>query len=336
MLQDEARPPLGGFLPACALSGRGRASAVAARRRARPTLAALALAVLALAATPARADLCEAAALRAADAYGVPRAVMRAVLRVETGWGRGAARRGWPWSANADGRGFRFDSLEEAMAFATGPVARAAGNVDLGCFQISRRWHGEAFSGPREMLDPDRNALYAARLLRGHHERLGDWTRAVGAYHSMTEVHASRYRGRFQEELAALDDAPPPAEPGPLLAAAPLGAEPEPRRRAGPILTRLAGLGPAEIAPNRIAPAAADRLAPHLAPEPPLTAHPPLERVAPLEARPTLVAAAPLEGRARPLFEAGGVEAGGGAAAGGSLVPASSGARPLFGRGWGG
>jgi hypothetical protein len=145
----------------------------------------------------------------------------------------------------------------------------------------------------------------------------------------MTEVHASRYRGRFQEELAALGEAPPPAEPGPLLAAAPLGAEPAPRRRARPILTRLAGLGPAEIAPAEVAGAeAADR---HLSPEPPLVPHPPLERVEPLEARPTLVAAAPLEGRARPLFEAGGVGAGGG-----SLVPASSGARPLFGRGWGG
>ena len=334
MLQDEARPPLGGLLPACVrLPRRGRRGG-APRLSPRSILAALAAAAALLGAAPAQADLCEAAALRAADAYGVPSAVMRAVLRVETGAGRGAARRGWPWSANADGRGFRFESLEEAMAFATGPVARAAGNVDLGCFQISRRWHGEAFSGPREMLDPERNALYAARLLRGHHDRLGDWTRAVGAYHSFTEVHAARYRGRFQEELAALDGAPV-AEDLPRLAAA--APEPVARRRAGPILTRLAGLGPAEIAPAKLATAeilpaeiAATGAARPLAPEAPLASHPPLERVEPLEPRPVLVAA-PLEGRARPLL-AGGA----GGAAAGSLVPASAGARPLFGRGWGG
>lgn len=328
MLQDEARPPRRGLLPArVRLLPRGRTGGAApcfpCRTRARSPLAALALSTALLAAAPARADVCEAAALRAADAYGVPRAVMRAVLRVETGWGRGAARRGWPWSANADGRGFRFDSLEEAMAFATGPVARAAGNVDLGCFQISRRWHGEAFSGPREMLDPERNALYAAHLLRGHHGRLGDWTRAAGAYHSATEVHAVRYRGRFREELAALDGAPVP-EDLPRLAVAPTAPEPVAHRRAGPILTRLAGLSPAEFAAPEAAPEAR-----RLAPEPPLASHPPLERVEPLEPRPVL-AAAPLERPARPLLEGGG----GGAA--GSLVPASAGASPLFGRIWGG
>ena len=301
MLQDEARRPRGGHI-----------------------LRRLALAV-GLLASPAAADVCEDAALRAADAHGVPLAVMRAVLRVETGEGRGEARRGWPWSANADGRSFRFDTLGEAMAFATGSAARAAGNVDFGCFQISERWHGDAFSGPREMLDPMRNALYAARLLRGHHERLGDWTLAAGAYHSMTEALAVRYRARFRDELAALPDASAaPAAPVRVAArtgpAKPLLAG----RRAAPIFTRVALGGPGERrrddgadfdAPRARAPAAPSGGTRAVAP---LPSHPPLERVRPLVAR-----------TARPLVE-------GGAAAPGSLVPMSSAGGSLLGAGWGG
>jgi hypothetical protein len=251
---------------------------------------------------------------------------MRAVLRVETGEGRGEARRGWPWSANADGRSLRFDTASEAMAFATGPAARAAGNVDLGCFQISVRWHGEAFSGPREMLDPMRNAHYAARLLSGHHERLGDWVLAAGAYHSMTEEVASGYRARFRRELAALPQAPVrvasrtgPARP--LLSG----------RRAEPVFTRVAVGAPALLVeppttrPTEPAPLLADVDA-RPAPAAP---HPGARRVAPLPSPPPLERVPALVARARPLVE-------GAAAAPGSLVPASSAGRPLLQGGWGG
>ena len=294
-------------------AGVGRGGTLAQKRLLRRLLLA-ALVVLAPAA--AAADPCEAAALTAADAHGVPREVMRAVLRVETGSGKGAERGGWPWSANADGRSYRFEGLQDALAFAAGPVARAAGNVDLGCFQISERWHGEKFSGPREMLDPMRNALYAARLLRGHHERLGDWTLAAGAYHSMTEAVAVRYRARFRRELAALGPVSPPAE---AVARADPPAGPRPLlsgsgRRAAPIFTRVAGLGGG---------VAADAPAPDARAVEPLPSHPPLERVAPLVQRPS-----PLRSGARPLLAG----QGGGA---GSLVPASQATGPLLGRGWG-
>ena len=273
MLQNEARRPLGGLI---------RRSALAAG--------------LALAG-PAAADVCESAARRAAEVHGVPLAVMRAVLRVETGEGRGAARRGWPWSANADGRSHRFDSLGQALAFASGPAAKAAGNVDLGCFQISERWHGEAFAGPGEMLDPERNARYAARLLLGHHERLGDWTLAAGAYHSMTEEVASGYRARFLRELAALPEPVRVARAGP---ARPLASQ----GRAAPVFTRVA------LAPSPAPPPGARAVAP-------LPSHPPLQRVRPLVER------------ARPLVE-------GGRATPGSLVATSNADGPLLRGGWGG
>ena len=325
------------------------------RRAARRVAAALALWIGTL--VPAAADVCEEAALTAADAHGVPRAVMRAVLRVETGEGRGAARRGWPWSANADGASHRFDSFEAALAFARGPVARVAGNVDLGCFQISERWHGAEFAGPEEMLDPRRNALYAARLLAGHHARTGDWTLAAGSYHSFTEPLAAAYRTRFRSELAALGAAPPATR----LAEAPQAparrvvgrvGRASPLRAGGETFTQVAGLAPT---PGRVGAAsdldprpdrAADGLAPmggatapvladdaaspapsadlapaRLPPDAPLPSHPPLVE------RTTLASASPLTGGARPLL------GGGGAGAAGSLVPRDGGlVQPLFHR----
>ena len=307
-------------------------------------------------------EVCEAAASMAAEAEGVPLEMMRALTRVETGVGRGEARRGWPWSANADGRTYRFDSLEEALAFARGPVAHAASNVDLGCFQISRRWHGEAFADDHEMLDPARNALYAARLLSDHYARLGDWTLAAGAYHSRTEAHAGPYRQMVSAELAALG---PVAEVGPiapdlgprlaagagssLVASLPMPSQPIPVRQpargaGGGVFTRVSGYGSAPIPEAGPEAEARVELA-SFEPDAPIGLDPPLDPAQPSAEPRRAGRAAPLLAAARPLIASPADGAGAAGGAPGSLVPSSGGGGsllagggvPLLGpRGWGG
>ena len=41
----------------------------------------------------------------------------------------------------------------------------------FGCMQINWRWHGSAFDGVSDMLDPVKNTRYAARFLRLLHDR---------------------------------------------------------------------------------------------------------------------------------------------------------------------
>ena len=145
------------------------------------------------------AQLCEVAARQAASRHGVPLDVLRTVALVETGRARAGRMEPWPWAIHAEGQGHWFDSHAEAIAYARTRLQAGQKNVDLGCFQINYRWHGENFASLGAMLDPTQNADYAARLLSQHKARLGAWDLAAGAYHSATPQHAQRYIARFHQ-----------------------------------------------------------------------------------------------------------------------------------------
>jgi Transglycosylase SLT domain len=153
----------------------------------------------------APSDLCLAAARAAATETGVPHEVLLAVSLAETGRAdaaAGGALRPWPWTTGQAGAGNWFATREDAAAHVRDLLAQRVTNVDLGCFQINLRWHGSNFASVEAMLDPATNALYAARLLQSHHDRLQDWSAAAGAYHSGTEALALRYRERFDRIYA--------------------------------------------------------------------------------------------------------------------------------------
>lgn len=226
------------------------------RRRAIPTAAAALAAALAGApggalAMADPAALCEAATARAAASTGVPAEVLAAIALTESGRSRAGRMRPWPWTLHAEGRGHWFDSAAAAADAAQALLDRGVRNVDVGCFQVNHRWHGAAFASLDVMLDPDTNALHAARFLAGLADELGSWDAAVGAYHSRTPALAERYLARFRTHLAGLSDAPaaapaPAAPRGTALAdAPPLPAPGRPRRglvaypllQAGPAMT---------------------------------------------------------------------------------------------------
>ena len=169
------------------------------------------LCVLPGAARPDIAALCERAAERAAAATGVPASVLRAIALTESGRSRAGEFRPWPWTVNMEGKGRWFDSRAEALAYVEQHQARGARSFDVGCFQINHRWHGEAFASVDAMFDPDASARYAAGFLARLHSETGNWSAAAGAYHSRTEVHATRYRARFDRIHAGLTGTDAPA-----------------------------------------------------------------------------------------------------------------------------
>lgn len=161
--------------------------------------------VLLAAATPAREDpaaLCLDAAADAAFRTGVPYDVLLAITTVETGRGN----RPWPWTVNAGGEGQWFDSAADAEARVAEVVGDGETNVDLGCFQLNYRWHSQGFASIADMLDPDRNAAYAAAFLAGHFAQTGDWATAAAAYHSATPEHARIYQAKFEAAYAGVDE----------------------------------------------------------------------------------------------------------------------------------
>ena len=103
----------------------------------------------------------------------------------------------WPWVVNADGAAMYFDSKPAAVTWTRLALARGVRQVDVGCMQVNLQSHPEAFRDLDDAFDPAANADYAARfLLRLRADTQGDWTTAVGFYHSRTPVLAAEYRER--------------------------------------------------------------------------------------------------------------------------------------------
>lgn len=178
---------------------------------------------------PDFAAICDHAAVQAARATGVPISVLKAISLTETGRKTNGRFRPWPWTVNMEGKGFWFDSHDEALAFANQEFARGARSFDVGCFQINYKWHHQAFSSIDHMFEPLANALYAAEFLRSLYQQKGSWGAAAGAYHSLNPVHAKPYQARFETiraRLTAEDGLPLPEVSSAELAAATGGVDP--------------------------------------------------------------------------------------------------------------
>lgn len=161
------------------------------------------------------AALCDRAAVAAARKHGVPLDVLRTVALLETGRKQGGAMRPWPWALNAGGESHWLASKTRAKATARAILDSGRRNLDFGCFQVNYRWHGEHFASLGDMLDPAQNADYAARYLRSHYRRLGDWKAAVGAYHSRKPAQAARYLARYDSYARQLAPLAPVSAPEP-------------------------------------------------------------------------------------------------------------------------
>lgn len=147
---------------------------------------------------------CDHAALQSAERYGVPTHVMLAITRVETGRDIEGTLSPWPWAVNVAGASHWFNSQSEAADFVRRELDAGTSNIDLGCFQLNWRWHGQYFPSIDDMLNPDLNAEYAAAYLVEQHRQRGNWVDAVAAYHSSNPEYAERYIEKVERILMDL------------------------------------------------------------------------------------------------------------------------------------
>ncbi len=66
-------------------------------------------------------------------------------------------------------------------------------NIDLGVMQVNLRWHGKYFKNIEEMLTPEYNIKYAAKLLTSLYQQHGTWQKAVRYYHSAKPEYHRKY-----------------------------------------------------------------------------------------------------------------------------------------------
>ena len=165
-------------MPRCLALGLALVLAIAGSTPAEPARAAGAL---------GPAEICERAIVNGARRGGVPVEVLHAVALTETGRKQDGRLRAWPWAINREGKGYWFDSYEEALAFAKASLADGRRSFDVGCVQINYRWHGHAFPSLEAMFDPEWTATYAAQFLRTLYEERGSWSAAIGGPSLVTD-----------------------------------------------------------------------------------------------------------------------------------------------------
>lgn len=142
-----------------------------------------------------QSGLCLLATAAAERSHGLRPGTLGAIARVETGVRLPVTGdlQPWPWTVNVGGTGHWYPTRTAAAA-ATAAFLRTGGaDVDVGCLQVSMRYHRAAFPSLDAALDPASNVDYGATLLRSL-ARHGNVDAATGRYHSATPALGDPYR----------------------------------------------------------------------------------------------------------------------------------------------
>jgi hypothetical protein len=122
---------------------------------------------------------------RAEKSYQIPRGLLAAIAKTESGMRA--------YALNIGGREINAESVFEAKEIIQNHIDSGGSNIDIGVMQINWRWHGGRFNNIWDILSPERNVNYAARLLKSLHKQHGNWDKAVRYYHSANPEHNNRY-----------------------------------------------------------------------------------------------------------------------------------------------
>lgn len=120
------------------------------------------------------------------DTFHMPSNLIKAVAVTESGKYVKAAGRpvAWPWTVNAQGKGYYFANKREAVRAVADFRSKGVKSIDVGCMQINLLYHPEAFRNLEQAFEPKYNVGYAAKFLRDKYLQARNWQAAVGLYHN--------------------------------------------------------------------------------------------------------------------------------------------------------
>ena len=170
----------------------------------------------------------ESAWAQAARAHDIDPVTLYAVALQESRalWTDGTARP-WPWTLRSARDGTqRFGSRTAALEALEALLGAGERNIDVGLMQINWGFNGHRVDAPEALLDPHRNVLVGAEILRDAlRAHAGDLARALGAYHHGPDTERGRaYSAEVRRRIHALrsvaglrrrlTDPPPSADGG--------------------------------------------------------------------------------------------------------------------------
>ena len=143
------------------------------------------------------AKLCTRHLPRYEREYGIPTHLLSAISSTESGRYHKGLKINipWPWTINAGGKGYYYESKAEAIAAAKQMRRRGVKSMDVGCMQVNMMHHAQAFASLEEAFEPQHNIAYAASFLRSLYESGKSWKMAAAAYHSKTPSRGRQYVG---------------------------------------------------------------------------------------------------------------------------------------------
>ena len=151
--------------------------------------------------------LCFIATAKVEEEFGIEKHLLATIASVESGqWDYKREQfMAWPWTVNAQGKGYYLKSKEEAVAKVKELQAQGIESIDVGCMQINLKYHGDAFESLEDAFDPLKNVEYSAKFLSKLYSSRGkDWNRAVMAYHSKDPVRGESYKSRLDSRYEQL------------------------------------------------------------------------------------------------------------------------------------
>ena len=127
--------------------------------------------------------------------YGIPHGLLLGIALTESGKTDQNSKRfiPWPWTINANGKGYRLKSKQEAMQKVKELQDSGIFLIDVGCMQINLVHHSKAFRSLNEAFTPEKNIEYAAKFLVSLYEQKKSWEKATKCYHSANELLNNRY-----------------------------------------------------------------------------------------------------------------------------------------------
>ena len=146
-------------------------------------------------------ELCSLVAAGMESKYGIKTHLLQTISSVETGrWDYNKEKFiSWPWTINVNGKGQHFNTKEEAVAEVKRLQAGGTKNIDVGCMQISLKYHSDAFNSLEDAFEPEINVEYSAKFLKKLYNRRQDWQKAAMDYHSKIPSKGQKYRKKLVE-----------------------------------------------------------------------------------------------------------------------------------------
>ena len=128
--------------------------------------------------------------------FNIPDKLLTSISLVESGIKKNNNFVSWPWTLNVAGKSMFFDNKNDALSFLKKNYKNK--NIDVGCMQISLKYHINEFDSLENVLDPDKNVKYAAKFLRKLFLKHKRWNEAISRYHSSVPKRKTQYLNRVK------------------------------------------------------------------------------------------------------------------------------------------